>query len=156
TLTAFLSQFRATYTDGSGSTAFDTFCIDLLHTLIEGQTYAVALRTDLDSAFTNGARLAYIMAKYGEVDLTANPIQAAAVQIALWDLSLSNHNPTFFELDEDGSYSSGDGAFRVAFARVALSAPASWAIYGGAGVALLLLRLRARHYVDLRTGPYRL
>jgi hypothetical protein len=74
---------------------FDTFCIDLLHAVTDGQTYAVTPRNDLDAAFTNGARMAFVIDNFGAADLSSNPDQAAAVQIALWDLSL-NHNPTFF------------------------------------------------------------
>ena len=156
TLTAFLSQFQATHTDANGSTAFDTFCIDLMHTLSAGQTYAVTLRADLDTAFSNGARMAYIMAHFGDADLSANPIQAAAVQIALWDLSLDAHNPTSFQLGDDGSYSSGDGVFTVFFAAVAVSAPSSWSIFCGAVLVFLALGLWAHHYADLHTGSSRL
>ena len=42
------------------------------------------------------AQMAYIFQQYGESDLSDNPDQAAAVQIALWDLSLDNHDPTSF------------------------------------------------------------
>jgi hypothetical protein len=47
--------------------------------------------------------------------LTNAPDQAAAVQLALWDLSLNNHTPTFFALD-GGFYDSGDPqVFSVSF-----------------------------------------
>jgi hypothetical protein len=53
---------------------------------------------------------------YGVQDLSGNPAQAAAVQLALWDLALNNHNPTSFTLQPDGSYSAGDGSvFDVRF-----------------------------------------
>jgi hypothetical protein len=81
-----------------------------------GQTYAVTARDDVDTAFTNGARMAYIIDNFGAMDLTNNSDQAAAVQIAVWDLSLDNHDPTFFALDSNGSYSSGDpNIFSVTF-----------------------------------------
>jgi hypothetical protein len=109
TVSALAAQFSVGYTPSGGSTAdFDAFCIDLFHTVLEGQTYAVDGRGDVASAFTNGARMAFIFDTYGAADLSANPIQAAAVQIALWDLSLGNHDPQFFALDAAGTYSSGD------------------------------------------------
>jgi len=116
-VSALLTQLAVSYTgDGAASVDFDTFCIDLLHTLTVGQTYAVDSRSDLASAFANGARLAYVYQAFGVTNLTGDPIQAAAVQIALWDLSLSNHNPTSFTQDASGTYSSGDPeVFRVDF-----------------------------------------
>jgi hypothetical protein len=122
----FLSQFSVTY--NSTSTGFDTFCIDLLHTVAAAQTYAVNSRDDVASAFTNGARMAYIFDNFGEGDLTNDPDQAAAVQLALWDLSLSNHDPMFFAQDPGGSYSSGDpNVFSVTFAS-SVPEPASAAL----------------------------
>jgi hypothetical protein len=114
----FVSQFGVTYnaSGGGGSFNFDTFCIDLFHTVSVSQTYAVDVG-DLATAFTNSAQMAYILANFGIGDLSTNPDQAAAVQIALWDLSLNNHTPTSFGLDADGSYSSGDpSVFSVTFA----------------------------------------
>jgi hypothetical protein len=59
--------------------------------------------------------MAFIYQNFGTEDLTNNADQAAAVQIALWDL-LSNHNPTSFGPDADGTYSSGDeNVFNVSF-----------------------------------------
>ena len=108
-VTAYVSQFNVTYTGSTGApVTFDTFCIDLFHDVSVGQTYAVNARTDAANAFTNGSRMAYVMENFGSLDLTNNPDQAAAVQIALWDLSLNNHNPTSFSQDADGTYSSGD------------------------------------------------
>jgi hypothetical protein len=104
-----LAQFTMTYTGGTGTPlTFNTFCIDLFHTVSLGQTYAVAARGDLGSAFLSGSRMAYIFLTFGEFDLTGDPDEAAAVQLALWDLSLNNHDPTAFVRDADGTYSSGD------------------------------------------------
>jgi hypothetical protein len=124
TVNTSLTQFEVSYTSGGTTVLFDTFCIDLLHAVTDGQTYAVTPR-DLDAAFTNGARMAFVIDNFGAADLSSNPDQAAAVQIALWDLSL-NHNPTFFGQDADGTtYSSGDAdVFNVAF-RVSVSEPSS-------------------------------
>jgi hypothetical protein len=109
----YLTQFGVTYS----TSVYNAFCLDLFHTVTLGQTYALSVGNDLDTAFTNGARMAYIINNYGLQDLSANPDQAAAVQIALWDLSLNNHNPTMFEADGDGTYSSGDpNVFSVNFA----------------------------------------
>jgi hypothetical protein len=101
-----LTQFNVTYS-GSPS-AINTFTIDLFHTVSSGQTYEVNARNDLATAFANGSRISFIFQNYGLQDLTQNPVQAAAVQISLWDLSLNNHVPTFFGLDPGGTYSSGD------------------------------------------------
>lgn len=136
TLNTFLTQFHVSYTSNGTTTAFDSFCIDLFHTVTGGQAYAVTLRGDLDSAYGNGARMAYIMEHFGDADLSADPDQAAAVQIALWDLSLGNHDPRFFVQDADGSYSSGDeNVFSVTF-RTAVPEPSSAAAMA-AGLFLL-------------------
>jgi RHS repeat-associated protein len=113
--TTTLTQFTMTYTGGPGTpVSFDTFCIDLFHRVSVGQTFAVNPRGDLSSAFTNGSRMADIYQTYGLADLSNGPDQAAAVQLALWDLSLNNHAPTAFVKDADGTYSSGDaGVFKV-------------------------------------------
>ena len=79
-----------------------------------GQTYAVILRNSLDPSFANGDRMRFVLDHFGTPDLTSKPDQAAAVQIALWDLSLNNHNPTSFGPDGGSTYSSGDpGVFSV-------------------------------------------
>ncbi|OAI47174.1 hypothetical protein AYO44_09990 [Planctomycetaceae bacterium SCGC AG-212-F19] len=110
-----LAQFQVTYTSGSAfPEVLDTWCIDLEHNVGVGQTYAVQPRGDLAGAFANGSRMAYIFEHFGQQDLSNDPVQAGAVTLALWDLSLSNHNPTHFGKDADGSYSSGDpNVFRV-------------------------------------------
>jgi hypothetical protein len=111
-----LTQFNVTFTSGGSSTTLNTFSIDLAHTVTAGQTYSVNTRQDLATAFTNGRRIAYIYQSFGQQDLTSDPVQAAAVQSALWDLSLNNHSPTSFGLDPDGTYSSGDeNVFSVSF-----------------------------------------
>jgi hypothetical protein len=114
TIDTLLTQFNVTYTNGSGSLTFNTFCIDLFHDVSSGQTYLVNPRDDVATAFDNGGRMAYIFENYGTQDLNGNPIEAAAVQLALWDLSLNNHDPIKFVSDGDGTYSSGDpGVFDV-------------------------------------------
>lgn len=112
---AYLSQFNVTYAGSTGTPiTFDTFCIDLFHDVSVGQTYAVNVRDDLGAAFVNASRMAYVYETFGAGDLSSDPDTAAAVQIALWDLSLNNHNPTSFTQDADGTYSSGDeGVFAV-------------------------------------------
>ena len=141
----FVSQFSVTYNaSGAGSSTFDTFCIDLFHIVSVGQTYAVDVRFDLATAFANGAQMAYILANFGVGDLSTNPDQAAAVQIALWDLSLNNHNPTSFGLDADGSYSSGDpSVFSVNFASPVPEPPSLFLFAAGLGGLALIRRRRA-------------
>jgi hypothetical protein len=119
---AYVSQFNVTETNGGAAPInFNTFCIDLLHDVSVGQTYAVDVRNDLavpppTGGFVNGAQMAYIYAQWGMQDLSSNPDQAAAVQIALWDLSLNNHTPTSFGWDSSvNAYDSGDpSVFSVA------------------------------------------
>jgi hypothetical protein len=111
-----LSQLNVTFNAAGTPIAFNTFSVDLFHTVGVGQTYAVASRDDLATAFANGSRIAYVFQHFGLQNLTADAIQAGAVQIALWDLSLNNHNPTTFGPDADGTYSSGDeNIFSVSF-----------------------------------------
>jgi hypothetical protein len=113
----FVSQFTATYEGGAGGlTTFYTFCIDLDHSVADGQTYAVYLNNSLAPAYSNGAQMSYIYDTYGLTDLADNPDQAAAVQIAEWDLSINSHTPTTFVDDGAGVYSSGDpGVFNISF-----------------------------------------
>jgi hypothetical protein len=87
--TTLLTQFNVTLTGVGSPITFDTFSIDLFHTVTAGQTYLVNARGDLATALVNGSRIAYIFRTYGLPDLTNNPDQAAAVQLALWDLSLN-------------------------------------------------------------------
>jgi hypothetical protein len=113
---ALLAQLNMTFSGGGTPSTFNTFSVDLFHTVSTGQTYAVTPRADLATAFVNGSRIAYVFQKFGLQDLTNHAIQAAAVQVALWDLSLNNHDPTTFGMDADGTYSSGDeNVFSVSF-----------------------------------------
>ncbi len=106
---ALLTQMVVTYHNSDGTpVTFDTFCIDLFHTVSPDQVYPVILRDSLDPLFANSARMTYVLDHFGASNLSGAPDQAAAVQIALWDLSLNNHNPTFFGPDLSGTYSSGD------------------------------------------------
>jgi len=108
-----LTQYNVTWSDGN--VTFNTFSIDLFHTVTVSESYEVNTRSDLATAFTNGMRIAYILANFGLQDLTSDANQAAAVQIAVWDLSLNNHVPLNFGPDGGGSYSSGDPDFSVDF-----------------------------------------
>ncbi len=109
TANTLLTQWNVTFSAGAGTPiTFDTFSIDLFHAASISQTYLVTPRTDLATVFTNGNRIAYLFQTYGLQNLTSNPDQAAALQLALWDLSLNNHTPTSFGPDTGGTYSSGD------------------------------------------------
>ena len=80
------AQDAVTYTNSSGSqSSFDTFSIDLTHDVASGQTYQVDPRNDLTTATAAAGRIAYIYQTYGE-DLSTNPDQAAAVQLAIYQL----------------------------------------------------------------------
>ena len=103
----YVSPFNVTFNNGvNAGVNFTSFCIDLFDRVEAGGTYPVAVRTDEATAYANGSRMAYIEQTFGRGNISTN--QAVAVQIALWDLSLNNHNPTSFTADGDGSYSSGD------------------------------------------------
>jgi hypothetical protein len=114
------SQFSASLTDLGNTLNFFTFCIDPFHSFTLNTSFKVYVSGNENTAFVNGARMAYIYQMYGAQNLSANPNQATAVQFALWDLSLNNHNPTTFGVDADGSYSSGDqSVFSVKFGSAA-------------------------------------
>jgi hypothetical protein len=151
TVGALAAQFTVAYVgSGGGTVDFNTFCIDLFHTVLVGQTYDADARGDVASAFVNGARMAFIFETYGAGDLSSNPIMAAAVQIALWDLSLGNHNPQFFAKDPSGTYSSGDpDIFSINFDVKAVPEPATGRILL-AGVILLALRRRTAGWLRHR------
>ncbi|TPW00772.1 MAG: Cna B domain-containing protein, partial [bacterium] len=106
--TVYVSQFNATWNGAGGPTTFNTFCVDLFHAVTVGQTFQATARPDLAPAFTNGSRIAYIYQNYGTQDLSGDPIQAAAVQVAIWALSLDNFVPTQFVDNLNGSWSSAD------------------------------------------------
>jgi RHS repeat-associated protein len=115
-LEAYVSQLTATETDASGDQkTFYTYCMDLEHEVSVGQTSAIYVRNDLDTAITAGDRIAYIYQTYGEQYLGGDSKTAAAVQIAIWVL-LKDPTATFFGLNADGTYSSGkESAFSIAF-----------------------------------------
>jgi hypothetical protein len=111
------SQLAASFTPSGGTAvSFNTFCIDLFHSVSIGQSLSTYVSGNESTAFVNGSRMAYIYDMYGTQSLSGSPNQAAAVQLALWDLSLNNHTPTTFAVDADGTYSSGDeSVFSVTF-----------------------------------------
>jgi hypothetical protein len=116
TLNTPLTQLNVIYSSPGALVTFNTFSNDLFHDVSAGQMYAVNARGDLATAFQNGSRMAYVYQTFGLQNLTNNPDQAAAVQLAEWDLSLNNHNPTSFVMDTGGTYSSGDpNVFNVSF-----------------------------------------
>ena len=110
---AYISPFNLTFNNGvNAPVSFTSFCIDLTHEINVGGTYPVAVQTNEATAYANGSRMAFIEQTFGRGAITTD--QAVAVQIALWDLALNNHNPTYFK--QDGSvYDSGDpSVFSVA------------------------------------------
>ncbi len=119
------SQLSDTFTPSSGSPiTFYTYCIDLWHNVSVGQSVSVYVSGNESTAYVNGSRMAYIYEMYGTQNLSGNPNQGAAVQLALWDLSMNDHNPTTFGLDADGTYSSGDESiYSVSFSNPTIAAP---------------------------------
>jgi hypothetical protein len=82
----FAGQFNMTFNEGTQiSQSFNTFCIDIDHHVSMGQTYKVEQK-DV-SGFPGGAggQMEYLFVTYGQGVLTND--QAAAVEIALWELS---------------------------------------------------------------------
>jgi hypothetical protein len=64
--------------------AFTTFCIDTSHEVTVGQTYSVQ-QTPVETGLTYGAQMEYLYTKYIGTAVNNNN-EAAALQIALWDL----------------------------------------------------------------------
>jgi len=60
-----LTQFNVTFNGGGTPSTFNTFSVDLFHTVSAGQTYAVTPRGDLATAFVNGSRIAYVFENFG-------------------------------------------------------------------------------------------
>jgi hypothetical protein len=79
TISTLLTQFNVTFSGLGGPLTFDTFSIDLSHTVVSGQTYSVDPRNDLATAFVNGARMGFIFTQFGQQNLAGSAIQAAAV-----------------------------------------------------------------------------
>jgi hypothetical protein len=81
TMYAFAGVFNMTLNGKS----FSSFCIDTAHDVSVGQTYMVQ-QTAVETGLTNGARLEYLYEKYVGAAVNNN-VDAAALQIALWDLA---------------------------------------------------------------------
>ena len=60
-----LAQINVTYAGSAGTFTFNTFSIDLLHNPMAGQSYNVAVRTNLAPAFTNASQIAYVFQQFG-------------------------------------------------------------------------------------------
>lgn len=111
----YLTQFNATFTGPAGNTVpLETWCIDLTHEVSDGQTYQVYAQGNLGSQFTAAGPVAYIYQNYGEQNLSSNPVQAAAVQLAIWEL-MQNPTAISFAQNADGTYSApgAEAAFSV-------------------------------------------
>lgn len=77
---AFAGVFNMTLNGQS----FQSFCIDTAHEVKVGQTYQV-LQTPVETGLSYGPQMEYLYTKYLAAALTNNN-EAAALQIALWDL----------------------------------------------------------------------
>ena len=112
----YISQFQMTYrpTTGGASTLF-TYCVDLDHSEQWSKPYAVT-PVSLTSAFgqVNGNEIGYLYRTYGAQNLAGHATDDAALQLALWDLSVDSRTPTSFSYDAvAGAYKSGDSLFEV-------------------------------------------
>ncbi len=68
----------------NGGADFNSFCVDLDHSVHVGQTYlANAVPT---TSLMDGGQVAYLYQKYG-MGTIADPTKAAALQLAFWDLT---------------------------------------------------------------------
>jgi hypothetical protein len=116
----YISQFQMDYTPNgaNSSTILYTYCVDLNHSekLTAPPTSYTVTPTSLTSAFgqTNGNEIGYLYDKYGTTNLAGKATQDAALQLALWDLSVSSRTPTSFSYNTAaGKYTSGDSLFGV-------------------------------------------
>ncbi len=87
----FIGQLRMTLEMDGRSLALKTFSIDLFHQQRAGQQYQVNVR-DMGppptfSDWMYGGEMAFLYGKYGVASLN-NSVNAAALQLALWKLSL--------------------------------------------------------------------
>jgi hypothetical protein len=81
TVEAFAGVFNMTLNGKS----FTTFCIDTAHEVTVGQTYKVQ-QTPVETGLNYGPQMEYLYAKYVGAAVSNN-VEAAALQIALWDLA---------------------------------------------------------------------
>jgi hypothetical protein len=72
-----LTQFNVTVSGSGNPAIFDTFPVDLFHTVSVSQTYAVTPRNDWPAAFVNAARMGFIYPQFGLQNLASNPIRLA-------------------------------------------------------------------------------
>jgi hypothetical protein len=70
----------------AGGSEFNSFCIDLNHSVTVGQTFLVNAQPTMAGVMAGG-EIAYLYQKYGVATLTNN-VTASALQIALWKLSV--------------------------------------------------------------------
>lgn len=95
----FVGQFRMTFDVGGLNQALNSFCIDLTHRVHLNQTYLVNVRNL--SEFTPPSltgEMAYLYNTYG-TGVMANNNQAAALNLALWRLSLGTAGELTFSMN---------------------------------------------------------
>jgi hypothetical protein len=107
----------------AGGPEFNSFCVDLNHTVTVGQSFQVSVQPNMTGVMAGG-EVAYLYQKYGVATLSNN-VMAAALQIALWKLSV----------DGNGSLTSGNfqylGADAVAAAATTFLTEAATHTAGG-------------------------
>ena len=68
---------------------FDTYCVDLTHSVSPGSSYRIAPRSTSDG-LTGGSQIAYLYNTYG-MNVQDND-HAAALQAAIWELTVDGNN----------------------------------------------------------------
>ena len=67
---------------------FETFCVDLDHTVSTNDTYGAYIKPTSTLPLNNGGHIAYIYNKYGKgPGVVTDNAHAAALQLAIWDMS---------------------------------------------------------------------
>jgi hypothetical protein len=77
----FAGQYHVSINNG---TPFNSFCVDLDHTVQVGQTFMANVMPT--SGLMGGGQVAYLYDKYGMTTM-GDPTKAAALQLAFWDLT---------------------------------------------------------------------
>ncbi len=110
------------FSDFSFPTNYYTFCVDLAHSVTNGQDYLVNLRSTNDG-LNRGEQIAYLYNTYGTAQITNSDV-AAALQLAIWD-ELANNGQGQFSMGATLTYSIPNGTVATLLANYLAAANAS-------------------------------